>query len=672
MKEAELNNDADPNQLIIPRSFQEDVIDGLFRINLDNHIQSLDNEFCKYFVATQIQTNKEYFAIVFEKEFNISINLLNVLKSSHIRGLNNLVTYAVAPLSSLKGSYLVAIVEEYDFSNNLASHIQKHGSLSYDVIEKKLIPTLVEMLTQCGRLGVGCGNINPTNIVMLDNDNFMLREFVNSYQGFYQNNHYLAPEITECMELGRSSNSIAIDIYAIGITIFYAITGAEVWAEYKNISQYNDARFDISTFKLLVNKRKILDKFKILLKGLVHDDALCRWQITHINEWLFGNSTKTIFERVTENTNLLNFNGRNYSNLKSIAYALFCHWDEALNFIQDDKLIKWMERQNLDNDLINKVKKIVREKRFAQSFTVKNLNDLGDKLSQLLSIIDPQGPIRQRGIAFSVYSIPSVLHYFFIKDRTLAAEKILQNLQNQDLSIYKNFDENIGNVLLSLSNEKTQIHDFERAIYLINPNAICLSAVLSSEYVTNFQELLVTLDKIAMQIPNKFFIDRSILAFIIARAGIKLESSVKIFSNFPKFADNPYIYGLCLLSIAQKNAPDIKITNLCNLLVGKIIELFNASIHNVKFKRELEAELLDVSNEGDLSKIVDLLKDQTKFVNDYNGYYKAYKEIEHLQHQIKSLTFEDFLFNNALLFGQKLTVLLSYLLCFIVTMILIM
>ena len=410
MKKIELNNEDDGlvnynKQMIIPRSFQEDVVDGLFIVNLTEEIQELNNEFCKYFTATHIQNNKEYFAIVFEKEFNVSINLLSVLKNSHISGLNNLIAYSIVQLSSLNKCYLVAIVEKYDFSNDLASYIQKNGPLSSVQVEKKLILSLVEILAQCKRIGISCGNINPSNIIMLDNGNFMLKEFINSYQGFYQANHYLAPEITECMELGRYSNEIAIDIYAMGVTIFYAITGAQPWVDCKNIYQYNEDRFAYSTFKLLVNKRKISDEFRIFLKWTMRDDVLSRWQLTHISEWLINNSEKTAFETLTENTNMLSFNGHNYGNLKSIAYALFYNWDEGLNFIQDDKLLQWMQRHNLDNDLINRVKTIVGNKGFSQSFTVSNLNELSDKLSRLLSIIDPQGPIRQRGVAFSINSI---------------------------------------------------------------------------------------------------------------------------------------------------------------------------------------------------------------------------------------------------------------------------
>jgi len=673
MKNIEYSKEKDGSvynkQIQIPRGYQDDVIDGIFKIHLNSMIEDLSSEFCKYFMATNIQNNKEYFAIVFEKEFNISIDLLDSLKSSYINGLNNLITYSIVTLSSVKESYLVAIVEKYNFSSNLTNYIEKNGALSYDQLEKKLIPTITEILSHCKRIGISCGNINPSNIICLDNGQFMLKEFIDSYQGFYQSNYYLSPEMAECIELGRYSNRIAPDIYAMGMTVFYAISAAQPWADYKNIDQYNEDRFENTTFKLLINKRKIPDNFRTFLKWTLHDDSLSRWKINNIYEWLAGNAQKPGFERLTENTNMLAFNGRNYSNLKSISYALFCNWDEALHFIQDDRLLKWMQRHNLDKTLISEVEKITGEKQLSKSFLF-NAKDLNDKLTDILSVIDPQGPIRQRGIAFFANSIPNILHHFLIKNKKQASDRILKTLQN--CNIITDIDKQTQNMLEFLSSDKIYMYELERIVYKINHNTICLSPILSSEYVTNLSDLLVALDKIAIQMPSKFNIDRNILSFIMARIDIPLESSIKILNHFPKFSDNPYIYGLCLLNVVQQHIPEVKIPNLCNLLAIRIVDLFNLSLHNVKFKNQLGADLIEASSDGNLSKILGLLKDQTRFINDYNGYYQACKELDNIKKTIRSLTFDDFIFENALLLGQKLTVLLSYLLCFIVTIILIM
>ena len=53
-------------------------------------------------------------------------------------------------------------------------------------------------------------------------------------------------------------------------------------------------------------------------------------------------------------------------------------------------------------------------------------------------------------------------------------------------------------------------------------------------------------------------------------------------------------------------------------------------------------------------------------------YYEACRQAKIIEQQIKSLNNQDRIFNGALLLGQKTTVLLSYVLCFIVTVTVIM
>jgi hypothetical protein len=102
-----------------------------------------------------------------------------------------------------------------------------------------------------------------------------------------------------------------------------------------------------------------------------------------------------------------------------------------------------------------------------------------------------------------------------------------------------------------------------------------------------------------------------------------------------------------------------------------VVELFNEHLHNIQFKQKLAATLTEDATTGDLSKIVSRLNNQTEFINDYNGYYNACKEVQRLKNQMQFLQLEDRIFDRAIFLGQKLTVLVSYVLCFIVTVILI-
>jgi hypothetical protein len=206
---------------------------------------------------------------------------------------------------------------------------------------------------------------------------------------------------------------------------------------------------------------------------------------------------------------------------------------------------------------------------------------------------------------------------------------------------------------------------------MLNPHIPCLSPILSEDYVTNISELLLSLDKIAGQNPEKFNLDRQIIAFTAAKIDVRQEVNLKILKNFPKFSDNPLIYGLSILSIAQQYEPSLKIPNLCKVLTNKIIELFDEFLHNAKFKDQLREKLTELAKAGSLAKIVELLYDQNPFINDYNGFYSANMEIQKLKHQIAALTYNEKIFDSSLVLGQKLTVLFSYILCLVVTVILV-
>jgi hypothetical protein len=678
-----LDNAKTDQQISVSKSYQEDVVDGFYRIHLNETIHELNNAFCKYYRATSIEDDNEYFAIVFERDFTPPLDIWHKLKFCKIEGLNNLITYSIVKLSLLKAYRLVAIVNKYNFSTTLANFVTKNGPLSLDELEHKLIATIAEVLQQCERINISCGNINPSNIIIMgDSGHFMLREFISSYPSFYQDNSYLAPEIAECIESARCVSGTASDIYSLGVTVFVALTGNQPWADYENIYEFNRDRFEQTSYKLLVGKRKISERLKIFFKKVLHDNSDIRWKIKDIFGWLSGNITKNnTFETLVENTNLLAFNGENYGNLKSISYAFFCHWDEAFLFIHDDKLVKWATRHGLNDDVVGEIRKITGDKKVDKNLIRLGNAEYSNKLTKLLLIIDPQGSIRQKGLAVSAMAIPNAIYHNLTRNKKSITELMVKAMKEKYWQINANSnsascvdfdtDAKFYNIA-SIFSANSVIFGAERVMYSLNPYAACLSPLLSGEYVTNVLELLIALDKIAESKHVEFFsIDRHIIAFIAAKLSLEKESEIKVLRDFPKLSDHPLIFGLCVLNLAQKSEPDIKLPSLCSILTTRIIELLGDSLHNVKFKQQIASSLTDVSISGNFSQIVHILSNQAPFIDDYNGYYNVSKEIRNIRNYINLLSSGDDL-GNALFLGQKLTVLISYILCFIVTLILTM
>ena len=207
----------------------------------------------------------------------------------------------------------------------------------------------------------------------------------------------------------------------------------------------------------------------------------------------------------------------------------------------------------------------------------------------------------------------------------------------------------------------------ERFAYSLNNNACCYSPVLKGRYVTTIPELLNALDAYAEKNPKKFNIDRNIIAFIAAKLELMEDIKSAILPNFPRFAEHPVIRGLSVLNILEQHEPEIRIPNICNVIVSDLKDLFEEHIHNAEFKKRVITQLTEVAKEANLKKIIQILSDQQQFINDYNGYYEACRKTKLIEEKIKTLRNEDKIFSGALLLGQKTTVLVSYVLCFIVT-----
>jgi serine/threonine protein kinase len=664
----------------ITKSHQNDVLDEIYRIEVAEPLSGFDNDFCKYYKAYNLDDDNEYFAIVFERNYNPPIQLLHTLKTFNFNGLNNLITYGVVRLSHIKEFRLVAIVPQYDLSKNLDNYIQKNGPLSADQIEHKFIPTITEILSQCERLNITCGNINPNNIIIQDDNSYLLREFFISYPHFYQSPFLLAPELAECVEVGRATASIAADIYAFGLVALYLFIGKQPWSGYETILQYNNTRFDQSSFKFFVGRRKIPEYLKIFFKWTLHDSSSLRWKVRNLHEWVSGSYNKnTTFDKINDNVNLIAFNNQNYTNVKSLSYALFNNWDEGLKFIQEEKLAKWVQRQQGGAEIIENIQEILGKDYLARAMLKVNTAENNNKLTRLLSALDPGGGVRVSTGALTASSIPNALHYLLTKGRPQLVDSIITILKEKywQVSEVKTSGSHINFEMAAKLDEVYATYSpaspasgLEMMVYSLNPNAICLSPLLSEEYVYNLADLLKILDKLALNTPDRFNVDRHIIAFIMSRIGLKNDNEFKLLRNFPKFSDHPLIYGLSILNIAASYEPEVKIPNICSSLVNKIIDLFQDHLHNVKFKQQLEKRLKDLADQGDLSKIVDLLSDQNPFIADYNGYYNACREVQNIKNYVQSLGAYDKYSNDSIILGQKITVLLGYILCLIVTVIL--
>lgn len=668
-------NQIEQDEIIeVKRSSQKNMVGDIFKIHLNEPVHELSNEFCKYYYASNIEDDGEFLAIVYENAFIHPIATIDKLYQKNLPHLNIIHEYSIVELSSTGSENLVVIIDSYDPKSNLELYVAENSSISLNMAED-IISQISQLLKSLHDAGIYYANICPKNIIIKDNKMLFVKEFINSIPLYYQPNAYLAPELINCHPAAREHSSVKVDTYALGMTIYASYIGKHPWIDFKTDKDYDSIRLENTTFKYLLNRTKLSEKFRAFFKGTLHDDILVRWSPDHLIDWCNGKHNNiNKHESLTEKNNQINFDEDNYSNLKSLSNAFYHNWDKALRFIKDDKLYKWASREQINNDVLEGIKDVV-DLKAANVVAPNNLNT-HNKLTRLFSFIDPAGGIRIMNLALSPTSIPRFLQYLFTRMKKTEYEKLINVIKDQlweqyttknsigylEEKLQNQFSNATKNIILGSSSKGV-----ERLIYSLNSNSRCMSKMLDKYYATNLRELIISLDKYAATNPKKFILDRHVIGFVSAKLGLNDDIKPTIFSHFPKLVDHPAITTLNVMNVLQQHEPELKIPNICRAITHGLRELLEDNLHNIHFKDEIIKKLEKASQNGDLSNIIKTLSNQQQFINDYNGYYEACRKVKMIEDKIFNLNNTDSTFNTSLLLGQKVAVLTSYILCFIVT-----
>ena len=88
----------------------------------------------------------------------------------------------------------------------------------------------------------------------------------------------------------------------------------------------------------------------------------------------------------------------------------------------------------------------------------------------------------------------------------------------------------------------------------------------------------------------------------------------------------------------------------------------NRTINNVKVRKSLEEKIKSAVEKGDHSEMLKIIGNPRIFINDQSGYYKACRDINVINKKIAALTNISEVKQYGIIFGQRITVLISYLL----------
>lgn len=663
----------------LPKSFKEDVIADTYQIHTDRPVNELGNQFCRYYFATHMESEKEYFAIILENSFRTPINQLSILKNSHCPAINNLLAYSLVKLGVSKKYSICAIVEKYRPEDNLQSFIERNGKMSSDQIEHQLMPAINTALSYCESHKINIGNICPSNILIDRDGNVKIREFFTSLPSFNQQQAYLAPEIADAIPYGRRVFGLASDIYAIGVSVYFAISGSVPHFSSHEPKLFNASRIESGTYDGFISKKRIPRRIKTLLAWTLQDDPEYRWTNVELSEWQTNSKEFSLPKPKGSRNYTTLFASHNYSNPHALVSAMYSLYDEGTKFCREDLFLKWVQKTKGRTEYVEDFVHM-----HIQNQTVRGMtnSEMEESFFKILKQLDPTSTcIRLRDFCITIASIPDIIYEAIHRESNLWEDHLTDIFRNSYYGMLQNkhnyteipveFAEKLSNISINYKDKfRTEsIHDL---VYQLDIYVPCQSNVVMSDYVLSLDDLLVSLDKVASHTPNKLNIDSQIVSFIKSRIKMsdKDESDLLNMENIVQ--SSKLLKGTAYLASAQENAPDIKIPHLASVVAQKLIEWINENIYNSKLKNVITSELAELAGSGILSQMLYVVSNPKLFHNDNKGYKSAYKEMQLMDHKIKRLSDPNENYLEGVALGQKATVLLSYLLCMVVALILVM
>jgi len=357
---------------------------------------------------------------------------------------------------------------------------------------------------------------------------------------------------------------------------------------------------------------------------------------------------------------------------------MYVLYQEGVDFCHTDTFLKWIQKVKGKTEYVEEFFHIHTQ---TQAMKTMSRDEIEDTFLKILLQLDNSNIcIRLRDVCFTLDSLPNIMFEAIVNENDLLFDKIAKLFANKfyGLLAMKNTNRILPNEYVeklssvAKKHEKSlSVEDLSIMIHQFDKYVPCLSNTVRDDYSLSLQDLLASLDRMATDTPSTLNVDEHLTAFVRSRIKIT-ESDWNNIRSIEKLAKSTKLLkGVSFLAIAQENASKVKIPHLCSVIAGKLIEWIGENINNAKLKNVMTSEMAELAGAGILSQMLYVVSNPKLFLNDGKGYKAAHKEMSELSERITKLSDENTMYLDGVDVGQRVTVLISYLLCMIVALILI-
>ncbi len=430
--------------------------------------------------------------------------------------------------------------------------------------------------------------------------------------------------------MGRGPGDISDDLYSFGASLAVMLRSEDPMNGVSD-SKVIECKIEKGSYATLLGKERLSGAILELLRGLLYDDPVQRWTIEDIEAWQDGRrlSPKQSPKRAKA-TRPIMFMNEKYIRPELLAKDLFLDPDEAAKLIDNNEMDQWVERAIEDKTIKNRLEQATQDisgyergGSYNNRATVAVAHALyADCCVQYKDIqFQPQGFGKYLTYAYvqniDIDPYVDVIKYNFITP-------VIRESRSLDKGILSSTFEHARNFI----KQKGLSAGLERCIYILNPEAPCLSPILDKYYVQTTADMMNAFESICEKSSKATILfDRHVISFL----------SVKDRQNI-----DPYLSELSLNDPRKKALAQLKILATIQKRLGldgypaitqwalnnfsSVFERFHDSEKSNSLKQQAEK----MARDGDLKGFAALFDNPKLYEHDVDAFFQAKEHYQKL------------------------------------------
>jgi len=597
------------------------LIKERFEVLFDSPLpQHNANDALAYKVSDRINPKRELFALVCSNETSPRLSLIPYLKSIDNSHIMKLVDYgiAVCPPHNIQQMALIyqlpggPRITGFDKVPDLRKNPEKF---------KQIFFSLISALECLKSYSLTHRAIRLDNMYFKDEtcSEIMLGDCLAGFPAFHQPPAYETIESLMSDREGRGDGHDFQDIYAAGVAVLSMLYRKDLL---KDLSAPEVLRLKLkrSSYSVLTAEDKMPNPYVNLFKGILLDHSDERWTYTQIYNFLDGKPNSFGISGNSETPKKsLTVGGEKFYTPTGVALALQNNPQEAMELINNGKLLEWVRSGIEDEKLYSKLEKFFKQ-------------ETGGTLPQIIVcktciLLNPAAPIRYDGVAAFPDGMAKAVFYALKNRGNL---KPFIDIFSNDLIKTWYMEQTNARSPVNAAEFKIYInrqdygYGIERIIYDIDADLPCSSPLFGDEFVISVPQILKALDNTyAEKVVTTAPFDKIIIAYLRCKLGKKIDN---ILTEINSSKTTTQISGILhLYSDIQKKLGPAQLPHLAQWLINYSIPLIK-SYHNVKYQKYLEHEIVRYAKDGRLMDVYGILENEEAHNNDLRQYVLAVKE----------------------------------------------